>query len=158
MLPVWLAPKHCPTQCWFIINSLRPSDAIWRHRSGSILAQVMACCLTAPSHYLKQCWLLINELVISQELLKIFIHDMSLKITHLRQQPNPIGTYEEKKIPCRMLFNGNYLKITRKSRYYACGKWQYPVLRIKKSYFRVKPCERNNKGNIWAPYKDNNKN
>ena len=35
---------------WF--NSLRPSNAIWRHRSGSTLAQVMACCLTAPSHYL----------------------------------------------------------------------------------------------------------
>ena len=39
-------------------NSLRPSDAIWRHRSGSTLAQVMACCLTAPSHYLNQCWLI----------------------------------------------------------------------------------------------------
>ena len=25
---------------------------------GSILAQVMACCLTAPSHYLNQCWLI----------------------------------------------------------------------------------------------------
>ena len=42
------------------INSLRPShsDAILRHRSGSTLAQVMACCLTAPSHYLNQCWLI----------------------------------------------------------------------------------------------------
>ena len=28
----------------------RPSNAIWRQRSGSTLAQVMACCLTAPSH------------------------------------------------------------------------------------------------------------
>ena len=28
--------------------SLWPSDATWRQRSGSILAQVMACCLTAP--------------------------------------------------------------------------------------------------------------
>ena len=32
------------------VNSLWPSDTIWRHRSGSTLAQVMACCLTAPSH------------------------------------------------------------------------------------------------------------
>ena len=43
------------------INSawyLGPSDAIWQQRSGSTLAQVMACCLTAPSHYLNQCWLL----------------------------------------------------------------------------------------------------
>ena len=37
------------------VNSLWPSYAIWRQRSGSILAQVMACCLTAPSHYLNQC-------------------------------------------------------------------------------------------------------
>ena len=31
--------------CW-------PSDDVWQHRSGSIMAQVMVCCLTAPSHYL----------------------------------------------------------------------------------------------------------
>ena len=48
------------TMFWFsltAINSLWPSDTIWWQRSGSILAQVMACCLTAPSHYLNQCWL-----------------------------------------------------------------------------------------------------
>ena len=44
-----------------LINSLRPSDAIWRHRSGSTLAQVMACCLAAPSHYLNHCWLIISK-------------------------------------------------------------------------------------------------
>ena len=44
------------------IISLWPSDAIWRHRSGSTLAQVMACCLMAPSHYLNQCWLVISEI------------------------------------------------------------------------------------------------
>ena len=43
------------------INSLRPSDAIWRQRTGSTLAQVMPCYLTAPSHYLNQCWLIISE-------------------------------------------------------------------------------------------------
>ena len=43
--------------CYFV-DSLRPSDAIWRHKTGSTLAQVMACCLTAPSHYLNQCWLI----------------------------------------------------------------------------------------------------
>ena len=41
-------------------NSLCPSDALQRYRSGSTLAQVMACCLTAPSHYLNQCNLIIN--------------------------------------------------------------------------------------------------
>ena len=33
------------------INSLWPSDTIWRQRSGSTLAKVMACCQTAPSHH-----------------------------------------------------------------------------------------------------------
>ena len=45
------------------INSLRPSDALWRHRSMATLAQVMACCLTAPSHYLNQCWLIISKVL-----------------------------------------------------------------------------------------------
>ena len=42
------------------INSWRPSDTIWRHRSGSTLAEVMACCLTTPSHNLNQCLFIIN--------------------------------------------------------------------------------------------------
>ena len=29
---------------------LWPSDAIWWHRSGSTLVQLMACCLMAPNH------------------------------------------------------------------------------------------------------------
>ena len=41
-------------------NALWPSDAIWRHRSGSILAQAMACCLTTPNHYMNPCWLVIG--------------------------------------------------------------------------------------------------
>ena len=48
-------------QVAFPINSLRPSDDIWWHRSLSTSAQVMACCLTAPSHYLNQCWLTISK-------------------------------------------------------------------------------------------------
>ena len=39
------------------LNSLWPSDTIWQQRSGSTLAQIMACCLTASGHYLNQCWL-----------------------------------------------------------------------------------------------------
>ena len=42
------------------IKSLWPSDAIWRHISGSTLAQEMAC-LTAPSHYMNQCCLIISK-------------------------------------------------------------------------------------------------
>ena len=40
-----------------------PSYVIWWHKSGSTLAQVMACCLMAPSHYLNQCWLTISNLL-----------------------------------------------------------------------------------------------
>ena len=47
---------------WYF-NSLWPSDVMWRHRSGSMLAQVMASCLTARSHYLNQCWLLTSEVL-----------------------------------------------------------------------------------------------
>ena len=43
-----------------IVNSLWPSGAIRWQRSGSTLAQVMACCLMAPSRYLNQ-WLLISQ-------------------------------------------------------------------------------------------------
>ena len=57
---IFLQPSPIVTQSFFI-NSLWPSDAKRRHRSGSTLAQVMACCLTAPSHYLNQCWLIISK-------------------------------------------------------------------------------------------------
>ena len=47
-------------------NSLWLSDAIWPHKSGLILAQVMACCLTAPkwNHNLNQCSLIITKTVL----------------------------------------------------------------------------------------------
>ena len=35
---------------------LWPGDTIWRHKSWSTLARVMACCLMALSHYLNRCW------------------------------------------------------------------------------------------------------
>ena len=69
------ATSHCLSQCWprslwpcgvtrpQWVNSLCPSDAIYiyiPYKFGSILDQVMICCLTAPSHYLKQCWLVIR--------------------------------------------------------------------------------------------------
>ena len=44
-------------------NSLWHGDAISQHRSGSTLAHVMTCCLTAPSHYLNQWSFLINEVL-----------------------------------------------------------------------------------------------
>ena len=88
---------------WFNItlycfNSLWPSYAIWRPRSGSTLAQVMACCLTALSHYLDQCWLLINEVLqhlpirtISQRVPKLLFCRMSLEIIPLKWLPLLLG-------------------------------------------------------------------
>ena len=32
-------------------------------QTGSTLAKVMACCLTAPSHYFNQCWLIISKVL-----------------------------------------------------------------------------------------------
>ena len=52
---VSLLTHICVTQPQWI-NSLWPSDAICRQKSGSTLAQI-----TAPSHYLNQCWLIISE-------------------------------------------------------------------------------------------------
>ena len=68
------AASHYLGHCWprFVslygvtrpqwVNSLWPSDTMCWHKSGSTLAQVMACCLTAPSHYLNQYWLLIDKI------------------------------------------------------------------------------------------------
>ena len=66
-----------------VINSLWPNDTIWRHRSGSALAQVMACCLMAPSHYLihhQWGFAAFTQGSISQENLKISSLNMCLKI------------------------------------------------------------------------------
>ena len=78
------------------VNSSWPSDAKWQHRSGSTLAQVKAHFLMAPSHFLSQCSLIISEVLwpstegdrVSQEILKISILDMNLKISNLRLQPH----------------------------------------------------------------------
>ena len=85
-------------QC--INNWLRPSDAIWRHRSGSTQAQVMACCLTAPSHYLNQCWLTsvrsngIHLRAISYEIPQSPFTKIILTITYLKLNWNIPGANE----------------------------------------------------------------
>ena len=82
------------------INSLWPGDAIWQHRSGSTLDQVMACCLKATSHYLNQCWLIINGFwgihigTVTHEILMMSICKMSLKITFLKLLLHLPGTIE----------------------------------------------------------------
>ena len=75
------------------INSLWPSDTTWRQSSGSTLAQVMVCCLTAPSHYLNQCWLVISEVQwysysISHGMPQPPIIKLRLKIAYLKFHSN----------------------------------------------------------------------
>ena len=78
-------------RCFYInINSLWPSDAILSHRSGSTLAQAMACCLRAPSHYLRQYWRIISEVQwqshasdLKQEIPQPWYTKINLKIIYL---------------------------------------------------------------------------
>ena len=48
---------------FFTINTycVHFAYTIWRQISGSTLAQVMACCLTATIHYPNQCWFAISK-------------------------------------------------------------------------------------------------
>ena len=85
-----------------MINTLWPSDAIWRHRPASTLAKVMAWCLMASSHYLNQRYFLISEVlwhspesnitVRAQVAVNIFHHFMSWKLLflnycHISEEP-----------------------------------------------------------------------
>ena len=76
-----------PLNWFWTINTLWPSNAIW-HKSGSTLAQVMACCLTATSHYLNQCWFVRFSVmylrVISENIHQPLTNEINLKITYLK--------------------------------------------------------------------------
>ena len=69
---------------FYNVNPLWHSDAIRRNKSGSALAQVIACCMAAPSHYFNQCSFLIG---------KVQKHSPeSLKIILLKLLPHILGT------------------------------------------------------------------
>ena len=53
---------HRQQLCSQSVNLLWRSDAMWRHVSGTTLAQVMACCLAAQRNYLNQCWFIISQI------------------------------------------------------------------------------------------------
>ena len=55
--------RHIPPTNYIALNPLWPSDAVWWHRSGSTLLQVMACCLMALGHFLIQCCLIHREVL-----------------------------------------------------------------------------------------------
>ena len=44
-------------------NSLRGSDCIWQHKSGSVMIWLMVYCLVALSHYLNQCWYITTDVL-----------------------------------------------------------------------------------------------
>ena len=115
-----------------MINSMGPCDAIWRHRSGSTLAQAMAWCLTVPSYYLNQCWQIASEALchsyngraISQNLLV-----MSLKITYFILFPDLTGHWVNK-----CLYKAAYESVTgwlwyekRKNFYLTSQKQEIPL-------------------------------
>ena len=69
---LWIIPER--------VNSLWTSDTIRWHWSGSISAQIMACCLTTPSHYLNADFPLVRSCsihlkAIQQEICQIYIID-----------------------------------------------------------------------------------
>ena len=78
----------------FSLNSFWPGNAIWRQWSGSTLAQVMACCLTAPIHYLNHGdWSSVKSSgisirAISLEMPQPSITKICLKITYLKFHSN----------------------------------------------------------------------
>ena len=74
--PIW----HCFPHILLSIRTNGPHNCthcnvICRHRSGSILTKVIACCLAAPSHYPNQCWLEVTDLHPS-----VFSHKITFKI------------------------------------------------------------------------------
>ena len=75
---------------------------LWGQRPGLTLAQITAWRLMAPSHYLNKCWLIIGEVLChlpesnSQEILKISVIDLSLKINNVRLQLQLPGVSELK--------------------------------------------------------------
>ena len=79
-------------------NSLWPSDAIWWHRSGSTLAQVMACwhqAITWTNVDLSSVRSSdIHLRAISQETTQPSTFNICLKITYLRLQSNLPGANE----------------------------------------------------------------
>ena len=86
----WIRWEYLLVNSQVLVDSLWPSDTIWRHKYGSTLAQVMACCLTAPSHYLNQCWLIISKASsihlseILQEIQRLSDTEITWKITFLK--------------------------------------------------------------------------
>ena len=80
------------------VNLLWPNDIVWRHKSGSILVQAMACRLSAPNHYPNYHWLAevscgIHR-TISQVVLMNLIRDICTNIRFLKLLSHLSGVSE----------------------------------------------------------------
>ena len=76
---------HIILCCIWLFNSLWSSEPIWQHRSGSALAQIMACCLMAITwtnvYLLSNVFCGIHLIANSQEVLMDLICNMWSDIT-----------------------------------------------------------------------------
>ena len=73
----------------FYGNSVWPSDAIWQHKPGSTLAEVMAYCMTAPKplsdpkltfDFVRFCGIYMGAM--TQRVPNILVCIMSFKVTY----------------------------------------------------------------------------
>ena len=83
----WSDPRFWCRFFFSVHEFILLSDAIWWHRSGSVLVQVITRCLVAPSHYLTQYWPIIRSTVIHlrailQDLPKTSITKFSFKVIY----------------------------------------------------------------------------
>ena len=124
-----ISNQHClavdsKIKSWNMTNSLWPADGIWKHRSWSTLAQVMASCLMTPSHYLNlnvelssKVFCGIHTEAMSQEVLMNITCDMFSTITFSEVIPYLPGANELKQqsdLP--QLTSGDVLYVTLGSR------------------------------------------
>ena len=88
------------------INSLWPSDIIWRHEYWSTLVRVVACCPRAPCHDLNQFWLIINMFcgihlrATLKQVLMNFTYNRGSEITLVKSLPNIPEINEFKACSC----------------------------------------------------------
>ena len=91
-----LVVAYLPTFCYHGLTHYG-LETSYGDKSGSILAQAMACCLTAPSHYLTQCWLIISNVLwhSSEGIISEDVNQLNkIEIPFLESHPNLPGVKE----------------------------------------------------------------
>ena len=78
---------------------------VMRYKSGSTLAQVMACCLMATNHYLNQCWFIIKGVLRDYILIIITTTSPSCQWAKLQE----LGPILVAVFAWQLKFNGNFV-------------------------------------------------